>query len=476
MSGDALTLDPMLTTDEYSKPVESLIYDSLVKLGPKGDLVPDLATKWDVSSDGLTYTFDLRQNVKFHDGSTMTSQDVIYSFQRIMSKSLASPWASFFQDVQSIKAPDPNTVVVKLSKPDGPFLTVIASFLGIMNPTFVKANNGNLKRVEDGTGPYKLSDWQPNNSITLVKNKDYFIPNHPYLDSIVFQIIPQDSSRIAALQSGQIQFATFIDPSYYAQVNALGTSGTLDVQKYLDSNYHLLGFNTKRKPFNDPKVRLAISYAINRNQILSGPGFGQGMVTGILTPALSKWALPTSDYPSYTQNIAKAKELLKEAGYPNGFTFSIMAPTSFKLDLNSAVMIQSQLKQIGVTAKVVPTEWGTYVQNWVKHDFDSFTGSNGDWTDPDLAMYAALHTGGSTNAFQFSNPQVDTLLEQGRAGVTFDQRYQTYSQLQKLLIQQSPMIYTFATNDLVAMSPQVKNYVHVTGAGYQTLSDVWLSK
>jgi len=156
----------------------------------------------------------------------------------------------------------------------------------------------------------------------------------------------------------------------------------------------MFGFNTQWGPFKHQKVRLAFSYALNRPQILASAGFNEGMVTGILTPALSRWAIPTSQYPSYTQNIATAKRLLAEAGYPHGFSFNIMAPSSFPVDLSSAVIIANQLQAIGVTAHVVPTEWGTYVNNWVKRSFESFTGENGDWTDPDLAMYAALHTGG----------------------------------------------------------------------------------
>lgn len=474
MPGDALTLDPMLTTDEYSKPPESLMYDSLVKLGPTGGLAPDLATSWGVSQDGLTYTFHLRRNVHFHDGSKMTAADVVYSFQRIMSPALASPWASFFQDVKTVRALDPYTVQVTLSQADAPFLTVVASFLVVMNPAFVKAHGNNLKQVEDGTGPYELKKWIPNESITLVKNNDYFIKGQPYLKSITFQVIPQDTSRIAALQSGQIQMAEFIDPSQYAQLESLASAHVVNIDRFLDSNYHLLGFNTKRAPFNNPKVRLALSYAINRQAILDGPGFHEGMVTGILTQALSRWAIPTSDYPSYTPNLNMARKLLKEAGYPHGFSFSIMAPSSFPLDLSSAVMIQSQLKQIGVNAKVVPTEWGTYVNNWVKRDFDSFTGENGDWTDPDLAMYAALHTGGSTNAFQFSNPAVDKLLDAGRAAQSFAQRHAIYAQLQKLVVEQAPMIYTFASYDLMALSPQLKGYVHIPGDDYRSLSTVWL--
>lgn len=475
MKGDALTLDPMLTTDEYSKPVESLLYNSLVTLGPKQQVEPALASSWSTSSNGLVYTFHLRQNVRFHDGGVMTAKDVVYSFNRIMSTKLASPWASFFKPIKSVKALNSSTVQVSLSQPDASLLPVISSFLVIMNPSFV-GQHSSLQRIEDGTGPYVLSKWIPNQSITLGRNPHYFVKGQPYFKKIVFRVIPSTTARIAALQSGNIQFAEFLNPSHFPQLDAMAASHKIVAQKTISSQYHMFGFNTKWGPFKSAQVRLAFSYAINRSAILASAGFNQGSVTGILTPALSRWAIPTSSYPSYRTNIAKAKSLLAQAGYPHGFSFNIMAPPSFPLDESSAVVIANQLKAIGVTAHVVPTEWGTYVNNWVKRNFQSFAGENGDWTDPSLAMYAALHTGGSTNAFQFSNPTVDTWLQEGQATQSFAQRHKIYDQLQKMVVQQSPMLYTFAGYDLFAMSPQVKGYVHVPGAPFQTLASAWYAK
>ncbi len=474
--GDAITLDPMLTTDEYSAPVEQLLYNSLVKLGPKGQIEPDLASSWNISSNGLVYTFHLRSGVTFHHGGTMTAQDVVYSFNRIMSPKLASPWASFFSSIKSVSALNNSTVQVTLSTPNSPFLTVVASFFVVMNPSFVNANKGNLQRVEDGTGPFILQKWIPNQSITLVRNPHYFIKGEPYLNKVVFQIIPSSTSEIAAFQSGRVQFAEFINPADYAKLDTMARAHTIVAQKEISTDYHMLGFNTKWGPFKNPKVRLALSYAINRQQMLNQVGFGQGAVTGLITEALKNWAIPTKDYPSYKTNIAKAKKLLKEAGYPHGFSFKIMAPSSFPVDESNAVVIAQQLKAIGVKATVVPTEWGTYLNNWVKRSFESFTGENGDWTDPDLAMYAALHTGGSTNAFQFSNPEVDKLLQQGRTELSYKQRYQTYAKLQKLAVSQAPMLYLFASYNTFALSPSLHGYTYVAASPFAGLQSAWLGK
>lgn len=476
-AGDALTLDPTLTTDENSKPVESLLYNSLVAIDQNLRFVPDLATRWTISPDGKTYTFYLRHGVVFHHGGTMTAADVRYSFQRLMDPKVASPWASFFQPVTAVDTPNPYEVVVHLSQPYGPFLTAVASFLTVVPPSFVAQNKGNLTRVEDGTGPYELSSWTPGNEIVLVRNPHYFVPGEPYFQKIVFKVIPSDQSRIAALESGQAQFGWFLDPTVGAQLQALASQHRISLVRALSTEYHMFGFNTHWGPFKSPLVRLALSYAINRGQILAAAADGQGMVSGLLTPALKTWALPVQDYPSYRQNIAKAKALLRQAGYPHGFTFHIMSPPSFPVDNSDALIIQQQLKAIGVKAIVDPTEWGTYVHTWVERTFQSFTGENGDWTDPDLAMYAALHTGGSTNAFQYSNATVDRLLEQGRATTNPAARRKIYDQVQRIIVNDGgPMLYLFATYEYIAMAPNVRGYVHIPGDPMRSLAQAYYAR
>lgn len=475
VTSDALTLDPTLTTDEASGPVESLLFNSLVRLNEKVQVVPDLASRWTIGNDGKTYTFYLRPHVSFHDGSTMASSDVAASLARLRDSKTASPWASFFTDVTAVTTPNKSTIVIKLAKPYAPFLAVVASFLSVSSATFVATHKGNLTRIEDGTGPFMLKSWVPNTAITLVRNPHYFIPGQPHLDRVVYQVIPQDASRIAALRTGQIQFAAFLDPIYFPSVQQLQQSGRANVLHVLDINYHMFGFNTKRKPFNNPLVRLAISYAIDRTQILQAAGRGQGVVTGLLTPALQNWTVPLSQYAPYKTNLSKARALLTQAGYPHGFTFDIMASHYLPSDFTAAEIIQQQLKPLGVNARIVPTEWGVYVHKWVARDFDSFTGENGDWTDPDLAMYAALHTGGSTNAFQFSDPTIDHLLEQARAATSTAARKALYDQAQLRLVNDGgPMIYTYASYWDYAMSPSLQGYVYIPRSSYQGLAAAWL--
>lgn len=472
---DALTLDPALTTDEASKPVQSLLFNSLIKFDANMNPVADLATDWMVSEDGTVYTFNLRKGVTFHSGNEMKASDVKFSIERMSDPELKSRWASYFTDVTQVEATDDYTVTVTLGKPNAAFISAIASYVSVLEEAFVK-ENPNLQRVANGTGPYKLAEWTPNTSIRVTRFADSFEADRTYVDEILFKIIPEESSRVAALRTGEVHFLEFLEPQVGLQLEQMDKAGQIKLNKVYANTYHMLGFNTKRPPFDNAKVREAIQYAVDREALLKSAAFGQGAVTGILTPALGDWALDTKEFPQYKRDVAKAKQLLKEAGYENGFEFSIMAPSNYPLDLNTAIALVEQLKEVGITAKVERTEWGTYVQNWVDRNFDTFTGNNGNWTDPDLAMYAALTTGGSTNAFQYSDPEIDDLLKRGRTAVGVSGRKQIYDEVQRKLVEKGPMVYTFVNYKYYAASPKLEGYQAQVTLPFKNLAYTWLTK
>lgn len=471
-SADVLTLDPALTTDEASKPVQSLMFNSLIKFNEKMEAVPDLASSWSVK-DGKVYTFKLRSGVKFHSGEAMKASDVKFSIERMSDPNLKSRWASHFTDVQEVKVVDENTVEVMLKQSNAAFLSAIASYVSILQESFVKANP-NLQRVANGTGPFKLKEWIPNTSVTVVRFEEFFDKDKTYLDSVVFKIIPEETSRLAALRTGEVHFLEFLEPQYGPQLEQMKQAGQINLERVFSNTYHMFGFNTKRKPFDNAKVREAIQYAVDRDLLLKTTAFGQGAVVGILSPALGNWVVPTEKYPQYKRDVAKAKALLKEAGYENGFEFKIMAPSNYPVDLNSAVAIVEQLKEVGIKATVDKTEWGTYVKNWVDRNFDTFMGHNGNWTDPDLAMFAALTTGGSTNAFQYSDAEIDDLLKKGRTSTDLAERKKIYDEVQIKLVQKGPMVYTFSTYRYYAVSPKVQGYKAQVVLPFRNLAYTWI--
>lgn len=472
-SADVLTLDPALTTDEASRPVQSLLFNSLVKYNDKMEIIPDLAEKYEVKDNGLTYVFTLHKGVKFHNGDPMKASDVKFSIERMSDPELKSRWASFFTDVKEVKVVDENTVQLTLSQPNAAFINAVASYMFVLQESFVKANP-NLQRVENGTGAFKLKEWVPNTHVTVTRFADYFEADKTHIETITFKIIPEEASRLAALRTGEVQFLEFLEPQFGPQLDQMKNAGTIVYAKVFANSYHMFGFNAKRAPFDNEKVRQAIQYAVDRETLLKTAALGQGAVSGILSPALGNWVLPVEKYPEYKRDLAKAKQLLKEAGYENGFEFKIMSPSNYPVDLNTSIALVEQLKEIGVTAIVDKVEWGTYVDRWVKRDFDTFVGHNGSGTDPDLAMYAALSTGGSTNAFQYSDAEIDELLKKGRLSANPAERKQTYDTIQLKLVEKGPMVYTFATYRYYAHSPKLLGYDAQVVSPFKNLAYAWI--
>jgi len=429
-------LDPDIVTAFSSFAVVNEIYEGLLEVNADLKLEPALATDWTVSPDGLTYVFNLRQGVKFHNGREMTSADVVYSYDRIMDPKTGSPQASRFNEVTSIQATGPYQVTFKLKEPFAPFLSNLTNLFVV--PKEVVEANGNLQKVAVGTGPYELEKVVPDTYVLLKANPDYYRKGEPKLAELKFDIVPEASTRAAGLRTGTYQLLPTVDPVTAQTLKGASGVTMLGTQ---DLAYSLLGLNVSRKPFDDPKVREAINYAVNRPDIVQAVYLGNAVPGGPLSPGLKQWAVPVSQYPCYTPSVAKAKQLLAEAGYPNGFSTTIITFGTIKEVADTAQVLQAQLAQVGIKAKVDVEEFGKFVQDWKNSNFDMFVSLNGGAVDPDGYLYRTFHTGGSTNVYKYSNPTVDKLLEQGRTTTDTSQRQAIYDQLQKQLACTGPIVH-----------------------------------
>jgi len=429
-------LDPDIVTAFSSFAVVNEIYEGLLEVNADLKLEPALATDWTVSPDGLTYVFNLRQGVKFHNGREMTSADVVYSYDRIMDPKTGSPQASRFNEVTSVQATGPYQVTFKLKEPFAPFLSNLTNLFVV--PKEVVEANGNLQKVAVGTGPYELEKVVPDTYVLLKANPDYYRKGEPKLAELKFDIVPEASTRAAGLRTGTYQLLPTVDPVTAQTLKGASGVTMLGTQ---DLAYSLLGLNVSRKPFDDPKVREAINYAVNRPDIVQAVYLGNAVPGGPLSPGLKQWAVPVSQYPCYTPSVAKAKQLLAEAGYPNGFSTTIITFGTIKEVADTAQVLQAQLAQVGIKAKVDVEEFGKFVQDWKNSNFDMFVSLNGGAVDPDGYLYRTFHTGGSTNVYKYSNPTVDKLLEQGRTTTDTSQRQAIYDQLQKQLACTGPIVH-----------------------------------
>lgn len=426
-------LDPHLITAFNSVViVQSNIYEGLTAIDKNLAVVPGLAESWEISEDGLTYTFKLRTGVTFHDGSTFDAEDAAASIRRVQSEAIASPLASRVTPITGIEVVDPATLKLTL---DAPFAPILSSLAGIaIVPAEVETNAEGLQQTPIGTGPFKFAEWQPNGFISLDKNADYYVEGQPKLDEVKFNFVPEAATRQVGVTTGEYDLLPGIDPATALQLQ--GQPG-VTVQETRDIAYTLLGMNTSREPFGNAKVREAINYLLNRQEIIDGALFGAGVPAGPLSPALVNWAVDPSTFACYTPDVEKAKALLAEAGVttPLKLTMNVL-PRQDTRDI--AQVVQQQLAAGGIEVELITQEIGDFVQSWRNSEFDMFVSANGGSPDPDEYFYRTFRGGGSTNVFKYEDAELDAWLDEGRSTADPAARKAIYDQVQAKLACEGP--------------------------------------
>jgi peptide/nickel transport system substrate-binding protein len=466
---EAPGLDPAKNPATAAVRVFDLMYSRLTRLDPQMRPQPDLATNWDISPDGKTYTFHLRQGVKFHNGRELTSTDVKYTYERIINPDTASIAQSFFAPIDHVDAPDPYTVVIVLKQANTPFLVnTAATWAGIVAREIVDANNGDLNKVDAGSGPFMLQEWTPDTQTVLVRNPNYYVPGQPAADKITFLIMPDENARIAALRTGNIQFTVLTAAGYDT------LKGDASVKAVSDPtlSYAYLGMNVARPPFDKPQVREAISYAVDRNEIVSSVFRGHARPTGPVPSAMTDWAIDLGQFDTYTPNLDKAKQLMADAGVGDVKT-TMIAMSTLPYQVDSAQVIRSQLLKIGIDAEVQPQEVGVYVDNWKKKNMDLMVGGNGSGTNPDRAVCFFFCSDGSANVWNYSNSSVDNDGAEGRTATDQAQAKSVYNDAQKQIINDAPNLFLANYDQLLAYSSKLQNFTTMpdeTWAGLITAS------
>ncbi|KFC61240.1 Dipeptide-binding ABC transporter, periplasmic substrate-binding component [Devosia sp. LC5] len=426
-------LDPHLITAFNSVViVQSNIYEGLTAIDKDLAVVPGLAESWEISEDGLSYTFKLRSGVKFHDGSDMDAEDVAASIRRVQSEAVASPLASRVTPITGIEVVDPTSIKFTL---DAPFAPILTSLSGIaIVPAEVETNVEGLQQTPIGTGPFKFAEWQPNGFIGLTRNEDYYLDGLPKLEGVKFNFVPESATRQVGVTSGEYDLLPGIDPATALQLQG---QPNVTVQETRDIAYTLLGMNTSREPFTNPKVRTAINMLLNRQEIIDAALFGSGVPAGPLSPALVNWAVDPTTFACYTQDVEGAKALLAEAGVTTPLQVSMnVLPRQDTRDI--AQVVQQQLAAGGIEVSLLTQEIGDFVQSWKNSDFDTFISANGGSPDPDEYFYRTFRGGGSTNVFKYEDPEIDTWLDQGRAETDPAARKAIYDQVQAKLACDGP--------------------------------------
>ena len=464
-------LDPhIITAFSSAVIVNGTIYEGLTAIDKDLKVVPGLAESWTVSPDGLTYTFKLRPGVTFHNGAKMTADDVAASFRRVQSKEIGSPLASRLAAVEGVSTPDPLTVAVKLKEPSAPLLAGLASIAIV--PRDMETNKDALQKQPIGTGPFKFESWQPNGFVLLARNEAYREQGKPTLDGLKFNIVPESSTRQVGLTSGQYALLPQIDAATALQLKG---KPNISLTQTLELSNTVIGLNVSRPPFDNPKVREAVNYALDRAAIIDAALFGAGVPAGPLSPALKEWARPVSDFPCYRHDVQKARILLQEAGYNVGqkLTLHVLAARQDIKDI--AQVVQAQLAEAGITVEILNQETGQFVQDWRNSNFDLFASANAGGADPDEFFFRTFRSGGSTNVFKYSDAAIDKALDEARTLQDPAKRKAIYDEVQAKLACTGPIASIAYGTLFSAARSELKGYEIMANRSLASLRDASLA-
>lgn len=455
---DAKSLDPHGTNDQPSSRVSKQIYNTLVTQNEDMELVPGLAEDWE-QVDDTTWEFTLRQGVKFHNGEELKASDVKFTFERMLASDQV---AHIIEAVDSVEAPEDYKVVIKLKEPFGPLLAHLShTASSILNEKAVTEAGEDYGQSPVGTGPYKFSNWQTGDKIELVAHEDYF-EGAPSIEKVTFRNITEGTNRAIALETGEAHIAYDIEPIDKEQIK--NTEG-LDLVEEPSLSLAYIGFNVDKKPFDNKEVRQAINYAINRDDIISAVLNGAGEKAGASIGP--KVVGHNPEVKPYDFDVEKAKELLKEAGYENGFDTTIWTNDN-PVRVQIAQIVQAQLKEIGINAEIETLEWGSYLDRTAQGEHDMFIlGWVAVTGDADYGLYAVYHSsakGGAGNRTFFDNARVDELLEAGRKSIDVEEREGFYHEAQEIIADEAPGANLYYQTQNIGISDDVEGFrMHPAG-------------
>lgn len=468
---EAPSLEPHAQNALSRQRVTQNIYSYLVQADKDMRIQPDLAEKWEAAPDGKSYTFQLRKGVKFHNGRELTSADVKYSIERILDPKTASQGAGLLNSIAGVETPDPYTARFVLKNPDAALLASLASaWSGIVPKEEVDKAGGMLDKTAVGSGPFMLEEWIPNQTLKLKRNPNYYLQGQPYLDAITFQVIPEESNIVAQLRSGAVHLALLEDNKNYQLVK---DDQSLTTVRSPRLGYDYVNLDNKREPWTKLEVRQALSYAIDRKEVLAVAADNLGTLIAPVPPALKDFALDPESLPEYKPDIAKAKDLLAKAGYPNGLKVELQLIPTFPTMVTGSQVIADQAKKAGIEFELKQIEYGVWIKGFNAHEFVTTMNITGGNADPDSLLYNRISSKG-VNQNNWQDEEVDRLLQQGKETIDPAKRKEIYTQLQRLLVQKVPQIWLFSADLIHVMKKSVKGYDPHPSTFYNGLPTTWL--
>ena len=450
MNTDVQSMDPQIQNDTTSEQVVKMLYNTLLKFEDDGTVVGDLAESWSVSEDKLTWTFNLKQGVKFHNGKELTSADVKATFDRALNAEAGGlRTTEIIKMFTAVEAPDPYTVTITTDGPYGPMESLMCNMsLGIMDADYIEQYGldlGTSAEGENGTGPFKVVSWERDQEIVVERFDDYF-GTPAKLQTVVYTIIPEAASRVIALETGEVDVIDKPTDEDLARLEA--DTENFTVLRKPTISQRLFRFGCNDPIISNTKVRQAIVYAIDRQAIIDA------LFTGSAYPSTAPLAPVTfgySDLGEIEQDLELAKSLLAEAGYPDGFDTKIVTTERYQNGIELAEIISQQLAEIGINAKIEVWEWSALSASWNGITADEFDqpifimGAGPSMRDADgglRGLYTTSETGLNDRNYGFySNAEVDALIEQGMQETDQQKRVEIYKEAMEILYREDPVAF-----------------------------------
>ncbi len=470
IQSDGRSLDPHRVTDAASMRLIENLYGTLMRYTDVyGEVEPYLAQSYAVSDDGLDYTFVLREGITFHQtGRAMNAEDVVYSINRIIEQEVR---AEQFAPIESMRAADSHTVVIRLKRPVAPFLTYLAYPMNaIVDREVVESNSGSLDSADAGSGPFRLMQWRKDRHLILERYEGYHETGRPLLDRIVFRPVSDETARMTALRTREIHLSLDVPEK---DRSILERAGHIRVASVPGTFWEYLGLNTRRPPLDDPRVRQAVAWAVDRDMVNTMVKFGRARVLrgGFLPP--NHWAY--TDWETYPErDMERARALLAEAGYA-GETLVLRVGSAFPYQVAAAQVVKQNLESAGFEIEILAEESGVFFEALNRGDFDMTLVGWLGFVDPDEWLYNIFHSDGRWNQQSYRNADVDRWLEQGRVESDPDTRKDIYRRAQQRIIEDAPVVLLYLNEQTSAWLDNVQGYrVHPT-ATTRSLSETWLT-
>lgn len=421
-------------------------FEGLMKINSKGELNPALAESYEISDDGLTYSFVIRKGVKFQNGVELTPETVKLSYERFMNKDFpGNPVGQEIRKIIENISVDGNEIIFKLKNPDG---SALGSFtIGIV---YEDKENGKIY----GTGPYILQNYYPGEKVELVKNENYWnkasVGN---IDEAEFRIIKDTQNAVMSFQMGEVDIIHRIEPGYLAMIGENGK-----IVKGEQNLVQILAMNNSVKPFDDIRVRQAVNYAVNKDEIIKGASLGEGVQAGSAISPAVKSVYNKECESLYPFNIEKAKELLKEAGYSNGIKVTLKVPSSYEFHKDTAQILKEQLAKVGIDVEIQEVEWGTWLT-------DVYAGKNYEMTvigfDGKVTPYRTVERYTSTNhrnLINFKSKEFDEIIKKITNETDENKRNELYKNAQMILAQGAGAVFLQAPNYLAVVNKNLEGF------------------